>query len=160
MLDPKDLRDDDLVRRGRVALRDCKYKLANDLFAEYCDRQIRDEKPIAGALLADYALAVGHMGDLREAAEICLQGLAHERKNPALFAALARVYHLSGARRKAVDTLDRGLAIAPNHPGLLAVQDELGIRRTPPIPFLPRDNPWNVWLGKVLDKFKPRRRLA
>lgn len=160
MLDLKDLRDDDLVRRGRVALKDGKYKLAHDLFAEFCDRQIRDEKPIAGALLADYAMALGHTGELREAAEICFQGLAQERRNPALFATLARVYALSGARRKAVDTLERGLVIAPRHPLLLAVQDELGIRRTPPIPFLSRDNPWNVWLGKALDKMKPRRRLA
>lgn len=160
MLDLKNLRDDDLVRRGRIALRAGKFGVANELFAEYCDRHIREEQPISGTLLADYALTVAHLGDPKEAAEICFGALAHERRNADIFAALARIYALSGSRKKAVDTIERGLAISPRHPGLLAFREELGVRRPPLIPFLARDNRWNVWLGRVFEKLGARGGVA
>ena len=157
MLEPKELSLEDLVRRGRIALRSGQYEVANACLSEYCDRQIRDEQPISGTLLADYALAVAHTGDLKEASEICLSALTHERKNPDVYAALARVYGMSGSRRKAIDAIERGLALSPHHPGLLAVREDLGVRRPPPIPFLSRDNRWNVWLGRVMGRVRPRR---
>ncbi len=157
MLDPKELSLEELVRRGRIGLRSGQYEVANACLSEYCDRQLRDNQPISGPLLADYALAVAHTGDSKEASQICLSALAHEKKNPDVYAALARIHGMSGSRRKAVDAIDRGLALSPRHPGLLAVQQDLGVRRPPPIPFLSRDNPWNVWLGRVMGRVRPRR---
>ena len=157
MRDLKDLLEDDLVRRGRAALKSGKYRAAHDLFAEYCDRQIQIEKPIAPALLADYALSVAHCGDLKEAAEICFRALSRDRRSPEVFLALARVYAMGNSRKKAIDAIDRGLAISPHHPGLLTFRAELGVRRAPPIPFLPRENRWNVWVGRMLDKYLARR---
>jgi tetratricopeptide (TPR) repeat protein len=158
MRDLKDLLEDDLVRRGRAALKSGKYRAAQDLFAEYCDRQIQIEKPISPALLADYATSVAHCGDLKEAAEICFRALSRDRRSPDVFLALARVYSMGSSRKKAIDAVERGMALSPHHPGLVALRAELGVRRAPPIPFLPRDNRWNVWLGRVLDKYMPRRR--
>ncbi len=152
MLDPKELSLEELVRRGRIGLRSGQYEVANACLSEYCDRQIRDDHPIPGALLGDYALAVAHTGDLKEASQLCLSALGHERRNPDVYAALARIYGMAGSRRKAIDALDRGLTLSPRHPGLLAVQQDLGVRRTPPIPFLSRDNRWNIWLGRVMGR--------
>ena len=158
MRDLKDLLEDDLVRRGRAALKSGKYRAAHDLFAEYCDRQIQLEKPIAPALLADYAMSVAHCGDLKEAAEICFRALARDRRSPDVFLALARVYAMGNSRKKAIEAVDRGLAISPRHPGLLALRTDLGVRRSPPIPFLPRENRWNVWLGRMAGKYLPKGR--
>ncbi len=64
---------------------------------------------------------------------------------------------MGSARKKAIEAVDRGLALSPRHPGLLTMRAELGVRRSPPIPFLPRDNRWNVWLGRFLDRHLPSR---
>jgi hypothetical protein len=160
MADFNEFRDDDLVRRGRGALRSGRPRVANEFFSEYCNRRIRDAQPIEASVLADHALAVAYLGDLKEAAEICFRALARERRSADVFATLARVYSLSEARRKAVDAVERGLAISPRHTRLLALRDELGVRRPPAIPFLPRDNRWNVLLGRLLDRLHSRRHAA
>ncbi|MEO8432481.1 MAG: tetratricopeptide repeat protein [Acidobacteriota bacterium] len=151
-------RDDEVVRRARGALRIGKYELANQFFAEYCDRRIRDGLPIGGSLLADYALAVAHLGDLKEAAEMCFRALSSERRNPDVFAALARIYAMGSSRKKAIEAIERGLALSPHHPRLLDLRAELGVRRPPPIPFLPRDSRWNIWLGRAIGRLRPRAR--
>lgn len=155
----KELRDDDLARRGRMALRSGKHRIAHDFFVEFCDRQIRDEKPISSGLLADYALSVAYLGDLKEASEICFRALSGDRRNPEVFLALARVYAMGSSRKKAIDAIDRGLGLSPHHPGLIGLRAELGVRRMPPIPFLPRENRWNVWLGRMMGRVR-RGRLA
>lgn len=160
MVDLKELRDEDLARRGRMALRSGKYRIAHDFFVEYCDRQIQQERPISGGLLSDYALSVAYLGDLKEAAEICFRALARERRNPDVFLALARVYALGSSRKKAIDAIDRGLALSPHHPGLISLRAELGVRRPPPIPFLARENRWNVWLGRMMGRVKRGRVVA
>jgi tetratricopeptide (TPR) repeat protein len=160
MVDLNEFRDDDLVRRGRTALRSGRPRVANEFFSEYCNRRIRDAQPIAASLLADHALAIAYLGDLKEAAEICFRALARERRNADVFATLARVYFLSGSRRKAVDAIERGLALSPQHTRLLAFRDEFGVRRPRALPFLPRGNRWNVMLGRILDRLQSRRRTA
>lgn len=160
MVDPKGLRKDELVSRGRVALKSGRHRVAHELFAEYCERQLAEEAPIPGPVLADYAVSVAYLGDLKEAAEICFRALALDRRNADAYSALARVYVLSGHRRKAIESLDRGFAIAPRHPGLRALRDEIGVRRNPMIPFLSRDNRFNILLGKVLGRLRPRGKVA
>jgi hypothetical protein len=160
MVEPKDLRDDELMRQGRTALKGGRYKLAHELLGELCDRQLREEVPISGAVLADYALSVAYLGDLKEGAEVCHRALALDRRNADAYAALARIHALGRSRRKAVEALDRGLAVSPRHAGLQALRKELGVRRIPFIPFLPRDNRWNVMFGRLIERLRPRGRHA
>jgi hypothetical protein len=115
MVEAKDLRDDELVRRGRTALKGRHYKIANELLGEYCDRQIHEETPIPGAVLADYALSVAYLGDLKEGAEVCLRAIALDRRNADAYAALTRIHVLGRSRRKAVEAMERGLAVSPRH---------------------------------------------
>ena len=62
---------------------------------------------------------------------------------------LARVQVLMKERRLAVSTIDRGLKLDPEHAGLLELRRELGSRRRPVLGFLGRDNPVNVFLGRL-----------
>ncbi|HHQ49422.1 MAG TPA: tetratricopeptide repeat protein [Acidobacteria bacterium] len=61
---------------------------------------------------------------------------------------LALVYLERDDRRAAVDALSSGLRLNPKHPRINEVFDEIGRRQKPVIPFLARNNPLNVWLGK------------
>ena len=61
----------------------------------------------------------------------------------------ARVHLGLGQRERAVKALARGLAAHPDDPGLRAAQEAMGWRRRPILPWLPRSNPLNRWLGKL-----------
>ncbi|HEY6100595.1 MAG TPA: hypothetical protein VIW03_14255, partial [Anaeromyxobacter sp.] len=49
-----------------------------------------------------------------------------------------------------------GLSLWPDHPGLVAARDAMGLRRPPVIPFLSRRNPLNVALGKLRHRWSQR----
>jgi len=62
---------------------------------------------------------------------------------------LARVNVLAGHRRNAVNALNGGLKLDPDHQGLLDLKKEIGLRRAPVLGFLGRDNALNVLLGRI-----------
>jgi len=157
MVEVKALRKDELVSRGRSALKSGRYRLAHELLNEYCARQIAEEIPIPPAVLADYAVSMAQLGEVKEAGEVCFRALALDRRNADAYAALARIYMLAGSRRKAIEAMERGFAISPRHPAMKAVQQLIGVRRSPVIPFLSRDNRVNVLLGKLFDRLRPRK---
>lgn len=64
------------------------------------------------------------------------------------WANLVRIYLAGGSRRRAVAILHEGLDRMPGDSTLLNLRNEIGYRRPSPIPFLHRDNPLNVYLGK------------
>lgn len=61
---------------------------------------------------------------------------------------LAMVYLERNDREKAIETLNEGLRLQPKNRQIQKIFREIGRRRRPVIPFLPRDNPLNVWLGR------------
>jgi hypothetical protein len=69
-----------------------------------------------------------------------------------------QLYLLSGSRKKAVDAMEIGLKVAPDHRGLLKLQQEMGVRKAPPIRFLSRNSVVNVKLGKALHKLRDGRK--
>lgn len=149
--------DDQLVRNAREALRLHHYNRASELFWEYCERQVKMAKPISPSVLAGYGLALGHTGRPKQGLEICFQALFADRRNPDVYWGLAGLYLLGCSRRKAIDAIGRGLSLSPGHPGLTRLRDEMGVRHSPPIPFLPRDSAVNVRLGKVIHKLRSNR---
>jgi hypothetical protein len=66
---------------------------------------------------------------------------------------LARTSVLSGHRRNSVTAINAGLRLDPDHEGLLALKKEIGMRRQPVLGFLGRDNPLNVFLGRIRHGF-------
>jgi tetratricopeptide (TPR) repeat protein len=65
------------------------------------------------------------------------------------YANLSRIYLAAGNRKKAVETAEAGLKIAPEDEELTEVRKELGVRARPSVPFLHRSNPVNVSLGQA-----------
>ena len=102
MVDAKDLRKEELVSKGRGAFKAGRFRLAYELLSEYCDRQIAEEVPIPGNVLADYAVAMARLGENKEAAAVCFRAIIADRRNVDAYAALARIYMLGGSRRKKV----------------------------------------------------------
>ncbi|MGH9315740.1 MAG: tetratricopeptide repeat protein [Thermoanaerobaculia bacterium] len=157
MVDVGGYSDDQLVRDAREALRLRHYSRASGFYCEYCERQVKMAKPISPSVLAGYGLALGHTGRSKEGLEICFQALFVDRRNPDVYWGLADLYWLSRSRRKAIDAIDRGLSLSPGHPGLNRLRDEMGVRRSPPIPFLSRNSVVNMRLGKMIHKLRSTR---
>ena len=85
----------------------------------------------------------------KAAADLCKRAMDLEFYNGDHYANLARVYMLVGNRKKAVETADAGLKIAPENDMLMKLHSELGVRSRPTVPFLDRSHPINVSLGQA-----------
>jgi hypothetical protein len=112
--------------------------------------------------LSYYGLCLAlHKGKIRDGAEFCQLAIDKEFYNSEHYLNLARIWLAGRSRRKAVDAIQRGLAIDPLHPVLKRLQDEIGRRRKPVLAFLHRDHPLNVTLGRMrhglTDKGKTRK---
>ena len=84
----------------------------------------------------------------KEAIRLCKAASEIERFNPDLQWNLGRVHLTAGNRRQAFGALIRGLRQEPQHAGLRREVRRMGIRKRPVVPFLDRQNPINVALGR------------
>ena len=153
-MDLQEFSDEEVLERGREALKLERYAQAVEVFVEYCDRLRQQGAAVPPGVLASYAVALGHTRRLKEGIEICLKALSADRRNPHIAYCLAQLYVLADSKRKAIDVVERGLRRSPDHRGLLRIRQQLGVRQSPPIPFLPRRNPVNVKLGRAIRKRK------
>jgi tetratricopeptide (TPR) repeat protein len=146
--------EDELVRIGREALRSQRFERARDALAEYVERLQNESRPVPAGALANYALALGHTSGTKEGIAVCKAALKANRRLPEVYYCLAQLYLLTRSRKHAWEALRQGLAFGPDHPGLVALQAQMGVRRKEPLPFLNRDNALNVRLGKALRRRK------
>ncbi|VAW61102.1 hypothetical protein MNBD_GAMMA09-488 [hydrothermal vent metagenome] len=65
---------------------------------------------------------------------------------------LARAEFFLANRVNALSAVDSGLSFSAEHPGLQKLKVKIGVRRKKPLPFLSRDNPVSVALGKKMRK--------
>lgn len=86
---------------------------------------------------------------IKPAIDLCRRAIDLEFYNGDHYANLARVYVAAGNRKKAMETLEQGLKLAPEHDYLVQVRKSLGIRSRPAVPFLDRAHPINVTLGQA-----------
>jgi tetratricopeptide (TPR) repeat protein len=96
----------------------------------------------------------------KQAIELCKRAIELEFYDGNHYANLARVYIAAGNRKKALDTLQQGEKEHPDDETLQQVRRQLGIRSTPPVPFLDRSNPINVTLGQSRHAKKVAQREA
>lgn len=104
------------------------------------------------------AVAVSHLGysmakvegQKRKGLRLCREAIRREFYHPECYALLAKVYLLSGEKQGAIEAIQKGLKIDPESTGLHVLQQELGVRRPPPIPALSRNNP----LNRLLSSFR------
>ncbi|HVG23641.1 MAG TPA: tetratricopeptide repeat protein [Thermoanaerobaculia bacterium] len=108
---------------------------------------IRTPKDASG--LSYFGLAIAIMQKkFKLAIDLCRRAVELEFYNGDHYANLARVYIAAGNRKKALETLDQGLKLAPEHEYLCQVRTTMGIRARPAVPFLDRSHPINVTLGQ------------
>lgn len=88
----------------------------------------------------------------RDGAGLCEKAIKKEFYNPLFFLNLGKVYAAGGYRLKAINAFYNGLKIDKNHSEIMAELKKMGMRREPVIPFLPRTNILNRYLGYFLHK--------
>lgn len=91
---------------------------------------------------------------VREGLQLCEHAVRREFYQPENYLNLARTELLAGRRDAAVEAIAAGRRIDPDHAGLAALHDELGIRRPPVLAFLSRRNLLNRLLGRLRHDFK------
>jgi tetratricopeptide (TPR) repeat protein len=84
-----------------------------------------------------------------EAQALCESAARQEFFNPEVYLNLGLVYLAFGLRSEGMRYLRRGQMIDPGHLGIGRLLAELGRRRMPVVPFLPRRHPLNRVLGSA-----------
>jgi tetratricopeptide (TPR) repeat protein len=116
------------------------------------------DKRLAASAFSYYGVCVAMVRRrYAEAVKYCKISLRSNFLDPDHRYNLAKVYLERNDRRRAVEALNAGLRLNAKHRRLNSMFNELGRRRPPVIPFLPRGNALNIWLGKMLRKPKKRR---
>ena len=149
------LPEEELLRRAREAVKRGLYGPAAELYFAYCGRLESQGRAISPVVFAHYALCVGRTRRPKDGLEIIRKALTSGARHPEVSLCLAKLHLLAGARRLAVEEIDRGLRASPQYGPLGKLRGELGRRRTPPIRFLSRKSALNVRLGRLLHRTPP-----
>ncbi len=120
-------------RRCNLLLRNCNGEAA-------CDPRAR------AFLAASHALVTGRV---RDGLVACIQEIRSAFYIPDLYCALGVLLLRSGERSKAYAAFQRGLRLDQHHMGIKARVRDMGLRRSPVLPFLSRRHPANRVLGVV-----------
>ncbi|MDH4232996.1 MAG: tetratricopeptide repeat protein [Nitrospirota bacterium] len=97
----------------------------------------------------------------KEGIKICEDALGKLKKSmpfgseffyPAFYLNLGRAYLKDDRKKEAVEAFQDGLKIDPENHDILWEIKKLGTRKKPPLTFLSRSNPINIYLGKLLNK--------
>ncbi len=142
---PKRLKDGiKLVNQGHI-------EEARGVFQGYLDAQ------------PDSALALSFLGMIRgtqdgdhlEGLEQCQEALRKDGDEPLCYLNLAKVHLAMGDRFQCVRAIQRGLRQkSPHRDQLMGFYRTIGIRRKPPLGFLPRNSFLNEVLGRFSWKLK------
>jgi tetratricopeptide (TPR) repeat protein len=109
---------------------------------------IKSPKDASGLSYFAVCLAMVHR-KFKEAVELCKRAVDLEFYNGDHYANLGRVYLAGNNRKKALESVEAGLRVAPENESLRRLRKELGVRSRPTVPFLDRGHPINVSLGQV-----------
>ena len=91
-----------------------------------------------------------HGGQVTQGTSLCQQALKRDSREVLCYLNLSKAYLASGDRYLCVRTLHKGLKIrSPHRELLLNFHKSIGVRRSPAIPFLSRNNPINNLLGRL-----------
>lgn len=94
-------------------------------------------------------------GMVTEAVRLCSGAIEQDPSNPDFYLNLATVYIRIGRKEDALDVLRRGAANGDDA-RIRTLLDELGARKRPAFPFLPRKHFLNRYLGIVLRRLRLR----
>lgn len=110
--------------------------------------EMRDDLPGLFYSYLGYGIALVDRR-IREGLKLCQHSIKvgfYEAEN---YLNLARTCMLANDRSGAVRAIRGGLKIDPHNQALRKLRKELGVRRSPVLPFLDRANPLNRFLGRL-----------
>ncbi|MEN8163830.1 MAG: hypothetical protein ABFS37_06855 [Acidobacteriota bacterium] len=115
--------------------------------------------PLAGGTISDRRIAAGAFSyygycvakirrKYADGVKYCDISLRANPLDPDHRANLAMVYLERDDRAKAIEALNAGLRLDRRNRRLHLILKSIGRRKPPVLPFLSRNNPLNIWLGK------------
>jgi tetratricopeptide (TPR) repeat protein len=129
----------DLTARGH-------YAAALPIFTTVYEHVATEKYPQG---LSSYGLCLSRIErKSREGVELCERAMTLQPGEALHRANLVRLYAAANNRRKAVETLEKGLRRLRPNAKLLLVRDEIGYRRSPSLRFLPRRHPLNRFYSR------------
>jgi len=90
-------------------------------------------------------------GQHKLSVSLCEEAIAREPAHAGHYLNLGKIYLISKKKTEAIKAFREGMSHEAD-PRIIAELDRMGIRKSPPIPFLNRNNPINKYLGIVLRK--------
>ena len=93
--------------------------------------------------------------EFKTAVTLCHEAIKKDPKDPEHYYRQGRILILSGRKKDSIWVFRMGLRHG-KHRGIIDTLGSMGLRRPPPLNFLPRSNPLNKYLGKLLARFNLR----
>jgi tetratricopeptide (TPR) repeat protein len=152
-----------MVHRGEVdriiddgrSLLDLDPRAAHDIFEKAWRRNVNDPR-----VLSNYGLTLVLVeGDRQRGIRFCEEALRRGLQTTETLVNLARALVVTRNKEQAVRALRKAMELSPDDPRVVTEFAALGLRRPPPIPWLPREFFLNKWIGKLTWKYSRRARL-
>ena len=145
---------DRIIDEGRSLL-DLDPRAAHDIFEKAWRRNLNDPR-----VLSNYGLTLVLVeGDRQRGIRFCEEALRRGLQTTETLVNLARALVVTRIKEQAVRALRKAMELSPDDPRVSAEFAALGLRRPPPIPWLPREFFLNKWIGKLTWKYSRRARL-
>ncbi|MCA1826821.1 MAG: hypothetical protein LC689_07760 [Myxococcales bacterium] len=145
---------DRFIDEGR-ALLETDPKSAHEIFTKAWRRNLNDPR-----VLSNYGLTLVLVeGDRQRGIRFCEEALRRGLQTTETLVNLAKALVVTRNKEQAVRALRKAMELAPDDPRVGQEFAALGLRRPPPIPWLPRNFWLNKFLGKLSWKWSRRYRL-
>ncbi|HKH48708.1 MAG TPA: hypothetical protein VKM72_28925 [Thermoanaerobaculia bacterium] len=138
----------DVLRRGIERCRQGDWEVGLAFLGRIAEAERSSALPGLFYSYLGYGIAL-RQRRVQEGLKLCQHSVKVQFYEPENYVNLARTYLLAGDRPAAVRAVLDGLRVIRQHPELLRLHQELGIRAQPILPFLGRSNPLNRLLGRL-----------
>lgn len=154
MLKPEER--DRKIELGQFYLKEGNYHEALRLFREvYSGYSEGEDIPPCLLSLYGYALAMAE-NRIDDGIILCIRALKAMPNAPSFYLNLGKIYIKGGKKTSAIKVFRRGLMIDRRNREIGLELKRLGIRRRPPIVFLPRRHPLNRFLGLIANRLSEK----
>jgi tetratricopeptide (TPR) repeat protein len=152
-----------LVQRGEIdrvidegrRLLETDPKAAHDIFTKVWRRNLNDPR-----VLSNFGLTLVLVeGDRQRGIRFCEEALRRGLQTTEALVNLAKALVVTRNKEQAVRALRRAMELAPDDPRVGAEFAALGLRRPPPIPWLPREFVLNRLIGRLTWRLSKKYRL-
>lgn len=142
-----------LVVEGVQLCREGQWEKGLDRLREVAAGSV-DPAKLPGTFFSYLGYGMAHLhGRKEEGLKLCRRAIEIEFYQADNYYNLARMYLLLRRRKEAVDTIEGGLKVDPDHNGLSQLYEEIGRRREPVLRKMHRDHFLNRLLGKLRHDF-------